>query len=183
MLDKVRYFLATLVALHFTPVTESVGRSFEQEQLRGLQACCPRKLIFFFQLRQKLFRLPCITQSTFSVFTQPILGNVTTCIRNIICVSSVKNPLRYYAPESTVCFFHSAHFTNVTTLTLDHYYQFHCYSPYFHQAHQFHYKIQTVDTTAKCHLQYLINLSDQTFLGKPEERFWLIAVVQVMKEQ
>ena len=34
-------FLATLVALHFTPVSLSVGRSFELAQLRGLRACLP----------------------------------------------------------------------------------------------------------------------------------------------
>ena len=32
-------FLATLVALHFTPVSKSVSRSFELAKLRGLRAC------------------------------------------------------------------------------------------------------------------------------------------------
>ena len=32
-------FLATLVALHFTPVSKSLGHSFGLAKLRGLRAC------------------------------------------------------------------------------------------------------------------------------------------------
>ena len=39
-------FLATLVALDFTLVSQSVGRSFKLAQLRGLRACFDPKLAY-----------------------------------------------------------------------------------------------------------------------------------------
>ena len=58
------FFLATLVALHFTPVSKSLGSSFELAQLRGLRACSTFFVNFFnFCLTYPYQRPPCGPQS------------------------------------------------------------------------------------------------------------------------